>query len=115
MSVSRIIAGAVALALGAAVVTALAGATPEENADRPAAVAKTDQPAAKVAPLAAKIDQPAANAAASAHLCLSEGAVAVRLPVAGASHPPRDPRFAPRRMKPAFNSPKPCRRAGRVI
>ena len=63
MSVSRIIAGAVALALGAAVVTALAGATPEENADRPAAVAKTDQPAAKVAPLAAKIDQPAANAA----------------------------------------------------
>jgi len=63
MSVSRIIAGAVALALGAAAVTALAGATPEENADRPAAVAKTDQPAAKVAPLAAKIDQPAANAA----------------------------------------------------
>ena len=63
MSVSRIIAGAVALALGAAVVTALAGATPDENADRPAAVAKTDQPAAKVAPLAAKIDQPAANAA----------------------------------------------------
>jgi outer membrane murein-binding lipoprotein Lpp len=62
----------VALALGAAVVTALAGATPDENADRPAAVAKTDQPAAvaktdqpaaKVAPLAAKIDQPAANAA----------------------------------------------------
>src|SRR4051794_41962194 len=63
MSVSRIIAGAVALALGAAVMTALAGATPDENADRPAAVAKTDQPAAKVAPLAAKIDQPAANAA----------------------------------------------------
>ncbi|MEA2923620.1 MAG: hypothetical protein QOD25_742, partial [Alphaproteobacteria bacterium] len=64
MSVSRIVAGAVALALGAAaVVTALAGATPEENADRPAAVAKADQPATKVAPLAAKIDQPAANAA----------------------------------------------------
>ncbi|MEA2955652.1 MAG: hypothetical protein QOJ58_1149, partial [Alphaproteobacteria bacterium] len=60
MSVSRIVAGAVALALGAAaVVTALAGATPEENADRPAAVAKADQPAAKVAPLAVKIDQPA--------------------------------------------------------
>ena len=63
MSVSRIIAGAVALALGAAVVTALAGATPDENADRPAAVAKADQPATKVAPLAAKIDQPAANGA----------------------------------------------------
>ena len=67
MSVSRIVAGAVALALGAAVVTALAGATPDENADRPAAVAKADQPATKVAPLAAKtnaakIDQPAANA-----------------------------------------------------
>ena len=63
MSVSRIIVGAVALALGAAVVTALAGATPDENADRPAAVAKADQPATKVAPLAAKIDQPAANVA----------------------------------------------------
>src|SRR4051812_49772343 len=63
MSVSRIIAGAVALSLGAAVVTALAGATPDENADRPAAVAKADQPATKVAPLAAKIDQPAANGA----------------------------------------------------
>jgi hypothetical protein len=66
MSVSRIVAGAVAVALAlgaAAVVTALAGATPEENADRPAAVAKADQPATKVAPLAAKIDQPAANAA----------------------------------------------------
>ena len=50
MSVSRIIAGAVALALGAAVVTALAGATPDENADRPAAVAKTDQPATKSCP-----------------------------------------------------------------
>src|SRR3954463_13311227 len=63
MSVSRIIAGAVALALGAAVVTALAGATPDENADRPAAVAKTDQPGAKAPPPGAKIDQPAANAA----------------------------------------------------
>jgi outer membrane murein-binding lipoprotein Lpp len=70
MSGSRIVAGAVALALGAAVVTALAGATPEENADRPAAAAKADQPATKVAPLAAKInaakiDQPATNAARS--------------------------------------------------
>ena len=52
-----------ALALGAAVVTALAGATPEENADRPAAVAKADQPAAKAGRPAVKIDQPAANAA----------------------------------------------------
>jgi len=50
MSVSRIMAGVVALALGAAVVTALAGATPEEKAERPAAVAKADQPAIRVEP-----------------------------------------------------------------
>ena len=43
MSVSRIIAGAVALALGAAVVTALAGATPDENADRPVGVRHPEQ------------------------------------------------------------------------
>ena len=52
-----------ALALGVAVVTALAGATPEENADRPAAIAKADQPATKVGRGATKIDPPAANIA----------------------------------------------------
>jgi hypothetical protein len=43
MSVSRILAGTVALALGAAVVTGLAGATPEEKADRSVAAAKADE------------------------------------------------------------------------
>ena len=51
MSVSRILAGAVALALGAAVVAGLAGATPEEKADRPAASAKADQSAPKASRL----------------------------------------------------------------
>ncbi len=51
MSVSRIIAGVVVLALSAAVVTALAGATPEEKADRPAAAAKADQPETKASRL----------------------------------------------------------------
>jgi hypothetical protein len=56
MSVSRIMAGVVALALGAAVVTALAGATPEEKAERPAAVAKADQPASRASRPAIKVE-----------------------------------------------------------
>ena len=58
MSVSRILAGAVALALGAAVVTGLAGATPEEKADRPAAAAKADQPETKASRLETKAERP---------------------------------------------------------
>ena len=58
MSVSRILAGAVALALGAAVVTGLARATPEEKADRPAAAAKADQPATKASRLETKAERP---------------------------------------------------------
>jgi hypothetical protein len=58
MSVSKIIAGVVALALGAVVVTALAGATPEEKADRPAAVAKADQPETKARRLQTRTDLP---------------------------------------------------------
>jgi hypothetical protein len=50
-------AGAVVLALGAAVVTALAGATPEETADRPAAVAKADQPETRAGRPELKIDR----------------------------------------------------------
>ena len=67
MSVSRILAGVVALALGAAVVTALAGATPEEKADRPAALAKADQPETKASRLETKAERPdpGANAARS--------------------------------------------------
>ena len=100
MSVSKIIAGVVALALSAAVVTALAGATPEEKADRPAAAAKADQPETKASRLETKAERPGdgQQCRAFAQLRLSEGAVAVRLQVAGASHPPRDPRFAPSRM-----------------
>jgi hypothetical protein len=58
MSVSKIIAGVVALALSAAVVTALAGATPEEKADRPAAAAKADQPETKASRLETKAERP---------------------------------------------------------
>jgi hypothetical protein len=58
MSVSKIIAGVVALALGAVVVTALAGATPEEKADRPAAVTKADQPETKASRLQTRTDRP---------------------------------------------------------
>jgi hypothetical protein len=67
MSVSRILAGVTALALGAAVVTALAGATPEEKADRPAALAKADQPETKASRLETKAERPdtGANAARS--------------------------------------------------
>jgi hypothetical protein len=65
MSVSRILAGVVALALGAAVVTALAGATPEEKADRPAALAKADQPETKAIETKAERPDPGANAARS--------------------------------------------------
>lgn len=67
MSVSRILAGVVALALSAAVVTALAGATPEEKADRPAALAKADQPETKASRLETKAERPdpGANAARS--------------------------------------------------
>jgi hypothetical protein len=67
MSVSRIIAGVVALALSAAVVTALAGATPEEKADRPAAAAKADQPETKASRLEIKAERPetGSNAARS--------------------------------------------------
>jgi hypothetical protein len=67
MSVSRIIAGVVALALSAAVVTALAGATPEEKADRPAAAAKADQPETKAGRLETKAERPetGSNAARS--------------------------------------------------
>ena len=67
MSVSRILAGVVAWALGAAVVTALAGATPEEKADRPAALAKADQPETKASRLETKAERPdpGANAARS--------------------------------------------------
>jgi hypothetical protein len=69
MSVSRIMAGAVALALSAAVVTALAGATPEEKADRPAAAAKADQPETKASRLETKAERPetGSNAARSSH------------------------------------------------
>jgi outer membrane murein-binding lipoprotein Lpp len=69
MSVSRILAGAVALALGAAVVTGLAGATPEEKADRPAAAAKADQPETKASRLETKAERPetGSNAARSSH------------------------------------------------
>ncbi len=69
MSVSRIIAGVVALALSAAVVTALAGATPEEKADRPAAAAKADQPETKASRLETKAERPetGSNAARSSH------------------------------------------------
>jgi hypothetical protein len=67
MSVSKIIAGVVALALSAAVVTALAGATPEEKADRPAAAAKADQPETKAGRLETKAERPetGSNAARS--------------------------------------------------
>ena len=67
MSVSKIIAGVVALALSAAVVTALAGATPEEKADRPAAAAKADQPTTKASRLETKAERPetGSNAARS--------------------------------------------------
>jgi hypothetical protein len=67
MSVSKIIAGVVALALSAAVVTALAGATPEEKADRPAAAAKADQPETKASRLETKAERPetGSNAARS--------------------------------------------------
>ena len=67
MSVSRIIAGVVALAFSAAVVTALAGATPEEKADRPAAAAKADQPETKASRLETKAERPetGSNAARS--------------------------------------------------
>ena len=67
MSVSRIIAGVVALALSAAVVTALAGATPEEKADRPAAAAKADQLETKASRLETKAERPetGSNAARS--------------------------------------------------
>jgi hypothetical protein len=67
MSVSKIIAGVVALALSAAVVTALAGATPEETADRPAAAAKADQPETKASRLETKAERPetGSNAARS--------------------------------------------------
>ena len=67
MSVSRILAGVVALALGAAVVTGLAGATPEEKADRPAAAAKADQPETKASRLETKVERPetGSNAARS--------------------------------------------------
>jgi hypothetical protein len=69
MSVSKIIAGVVALALSAAVVTALAGATPEEKADRPAAAAKADQPETKASRLETKAERPetGSNAARSSH------------------------------------------------
>ena len=69
MSVSRILAGVVALALSAAVVTALAGATPEEKADRPAAAAKADQPETKASRLETKAERPetGSNAARSSH------------------------------------------------
>ena len=69
MSVSKIIAGVVALALTAAVVTALAGATPEEKADRPAAAAKADQPETKASRLETKAERPetGSNAARSSH------------------------------------------------
>ena len=67
MSVSKIIAGVVALALSAAVVTALAGATPEEKADRPAAAAKADQPETRASRLETKAERPetGSNAARS--------------------------------------------------
>ena len=67
MSVSKIITGVVALALSAAVVTALAGATPEEKADRPAAAAKADQPETKASRLETKAERPetGSNAARS--------------------------------------------------
>jgi hypothetical protein len=67
MSVSRIIAGVVALALSAAVVTAIAGATPEEKADRPAAAAKADQPETRASRLETKAERPetGSNAARS--------------------------------------------------
>jgi hypothetical protein len=69
MSVSKIIAGVVALALSAAVVTALAGATPEEKADRPATAAKADQPETKASRLETKAERPetGSNAARSSH------------------------------------------------
>jgi hypothetical protein len=51
------LAGAVALALGAAVVTALAGATPEEKGRSAAAAAKADQPATKASRLATKAER----------------------------------------------------------
>jgi hypothetical protein len=67
MSVSKIIAGVVALALSATVVTAFAGATPEEKADRPATAAKADQPETKAGRLETKAERPetGSNAARS--------------------------------------------------
>src|SRR4051794_41831226 len=111
MSVSRIIAGAVALALGAAVMTALAGATPDENADRPAAVAKTDQPAAKVAPLAAKIDQPAANAARPLTFACPKEPWPYGCQWRGAPPPPGAPRPPPPRRRRPLLLPKAAARA----
>jgi hypothetical protein len=62
MSVSKIVAGVVALALGAVVVTALAGATPEEKTERPAVASKADQPETKASRLQTRTDRPESGA-----------------------------------------------------
>src|SRR5262249_45940535 len=98
MSVSKLAAGVTALAIGAAVVTALA-ANPEVKTDPAAAAAvaaNSEANADPAAPAPANTDRLPAHArrSSSGHLGLSARAVAVRLPVAHASRAQGLPRYA---------------------